>query len=196
MRKDITIPAILLILVAAAWYFNVVGLRQDLQRRNAEVSMLRSELDRLRKEGSGAQGVRSRITLYFIRQDPDEFVLVPAVREIDGVADARRVMEELIRGPGAGSQLLPVLPPGTNVRNTRVQDFVATVDLGEEVRTMNLGSRLELLTVAAIVNTLTKLPDVEAVRILVEGEPQETLAGHVDISGVLRRYDDAVKISD
>jgi len=193
LRRDITIPFILLILVAAAWYFNVVGLRQDLQRRNAEVSMLRAELDRLRKEESG---VRPRIALYFIKQEPDDFVLVPEVREIDGVADARRAMEELIKGPGAGSPLLPVLPPNTNVRDARVQDFVATVDLGEEVRTMNVGSRLELLTVAAIVNTLTKLPDVEAVRILVEGAPQETLAGHVDISGVLRRNDDAVKLQE
>ncbi len=193
LRRDITIPIILLILVAAAWYFNVVGLRQDLQRRNAEVSMLRAELERLRKEESGA---RPRIALYFIKQEPDDFVLVPEVREIDGVADARRAMEELIKGPGAGSSLLPVLPPNTNVRDARVQDFVATVDLGGEVRTMNVGSRLELLAVSAIVNTLTKLPDVEAVRILVEGAPQETLAGHVDISGVLRRNDAAVKLQE
>ncbi|HEY8497940.1 MAG TPA: GerMN domain-containing protein, partial [Limnochordales bacterium] len=44
------------------------------------------------------------------------------------------------------------------------------------------GTTGELLTVYGIVNTLTQLPGIRQVQIVVEGRPVETLAGHVDLT--------------
>ena len=47
------------------------------------------------------------------------------------------------------------------------------------------GSTGELLAVYSLVNTLTQLPQVAAVQILVEGEVVDSLFGHVDVSSPL-----------
>ena len=59
----------------------------------------------------------------------------------------------------------------------------AFVDLSPEVSTMHPGgSTNELLTVYAIVNTVTaNLSSVERVQILIGGKQADTLAGHVDL---------------
>ena len=52
---------------------------------------------------------------------------------------------------------------------------------------------MEILTVGAIVNTLTEFPDVEKVQILVEGKKVSTLFGHLDVSDPLSRSPGIIK---
>jgi spore germination protein GerM len=49
------------------------------------------------------------------------------------------------------------------------------------------------MTVYSIVNTLTELPFVRAVTILVEGKPIGALTGHLDLEGPLRRNTSMVR---
>jgi germination protein M len=129
-----------------------------------------------------------KVTLYFSDQQVE--YLVGEKRRIprrDRLPErAKAVLEELIRGPR--SELLPTIPRGTRVRGVTIgEDGVCTVDFdGAIVRNHPGGTSSELMTVYSIVESLTKnVTGVQTVRILVEGEPRETFAGHLFIGAPL-----------
>jgi hypothetical protein len=83
----------------------------------------------------------------------------------------------------------PVFPRDSAVRATfLLPDGTAFVDLGGPTLTngWGTGSHEELMAVYSIVSTVTtNFPEVKRVRILVNGEPAETLAGHISLRGSL-----------
>ncbi|UCF30715.1 MAG: GerMN domain-containing protein [bacterium] len=95
----------------------------------------------------------------------------------------RQSLEELIAGP-TKRKLAPAVPGGVRVREVFLRDGVAYVDLTAAVSENHPGgSWSELLTVYALVNTITEnFPEVDRVQLLIEGKESETLAGHIDIS--------------
>lgn len=123
-------------------------------------------------------------TLYY--GTPDGQGLAAVKREVplgDGPrAQGRQILEsELEPAPAPYVSLIPL---GTMLRAFFITDRGdAFVDLSPEVSTMHPGgSTNELLTVYAIVNTLTaNLSSVERVQILIDGKQADTLAGHVDL---------------
>ena len=88
------------------------------------------------------------------------------------------VMRELVKSSG-------VFPRDCVVRATfLLPDGTAFVDLGGPTLTQGwgTGSHEELMAVYSIVSTVTtNFPEVKRVRILVNGEPAETLAGHISL---------------
>ena len=123
-------------------------------------------------------------TLYYGTSDGQALAAVK--REVplgDGPrAQGRQILEsELESAPPPFHSLIP---PGTMLRAFYITDRGdAFVDLSPEVSTMHPGgSTNELLTVYAIVNTVTaNLSSVERVQILIGGKQADTLAGHVDL---------------
>jgi len=123
-------------------------------------------------------------TLYYGTSDGQALAAVK--REVplgDGPrAQGRQILEsELEPAPEPFHSLIP---PGTMLRAFYITDRGdAFVDLSPEVSTMHPGgSTNELLTVYAIVNTVTaNLSSVERVQILIGGKQADTLAGHVDL---------------
>ncbi len=91
------------------------------------------------------------------------------------------LIEALIDGPNL--DLAPTLPSGAAVKNYDIRNGVAYVDLNAAtVSGLTGGSESELLAVYSIVNTVClNLPEVEAVKILIEGESVATLKGHMDL---------------
>ena len=80
------------------------------------------------------------------------------------------------------------------VRSIRIEGEVAVLDFSAEFITNHWGgSSAEEMTVYSIVNTLTELPFVRAVTILVEGKPIGALTGHLDLEGPLRRNTSMVR---
>lgn len=83
---------------------------------------------------------------------------------------------------------VPVAPtdPGA-LQPTAPGGQFAVIDLrGTFVNSHPSGVEVESLTIASILGTLhTNLPQIEQVRFLVDGQPRETLAGHIDL---LRTY--------
>jgi len=128
--------------------------------------------------------------LYFARTVAEKQRMVPISRELPaGLTPAQAALEELIRGEVPRGCDRP-LAPGTTVRSVRVADGTASVDFSEELITgFRGGSDNEGVTVYAIVNTLTSLPDIDKVRIFVEGKTVNTIGGHLDVSAPLD-YDD------
>jgi len=92
------------------------------------------------------------------------------------------VMRELVKG-SANQGVSPVLPPDTVVLGAYLlPDGIAFVDLGGPTLTQGwgTGSHEELIGVYSVVQTVVaNFPQARRVRLLINGEPAETLAGHV-----------------
>ena len=81
-------------------------------------------------------------------------------------------------------------PSGTHVLNVTVSGTVATVDLSSEVTASTGGSFEENGEFKGLVYTLTGIPSINAVQVLVAGRKVETLpGGHLELDEPLRRSD-------
>ncbi len=132
------------------------------------------------------------INLYF--SDSQAMYLVPEKRKISQTPSlAIQAVVELIKGP-ENSELYPTIPKGTQVNEVYIADDIVYIDLSEEIfKNHPGGSSGELMTVYSIVNTLTEIPPIRSVQILVAGNERESLVGHVDISRPLLRDEDWIK---
>lgn len=102
---------------------------------------------------------------------------------------ARRALEHLLEPPG-DSPFVSALPRGTRILSVEVDDRqqVAYVNFSQElVDNHPGGSYGEGNTIHAIVQTLTGIPGIRRVQILVEGKTVETVAGHVSTQEPLER---------
>jgi spore germination protein GerM len=125
-----------------------------------------------------------RVTLFF--SDSTEGKLHPEERDIAKPAEPgaflRALFEELARGPTRPG-LIGVLPTRIQLRNGFLMpsgDVVLdlAVDSG-----LSFGSAEELAIVSSLVDTtLQNVANTQRVRILVNGEPAESLGGHVDLT--------------
>jgi len=96
---------------------------------------------------------------------------------------AKQILADLISGPET-ELALTALPPGTRLRQVYVlEQGTAFVDFSTDLkRGLGGGSTEELFTVYSIVNSLTlNVPEIRRVGILINGEPVETLNGHLDL---------------
>jgi spore germination protein GerM len=125
-----------------------------------------------------------RVTLFFA--DSAEGKLHPEERDIAKPAGAgaylRTLFEELSRGP-ARPGLIGVIPQRIQLRNGFLMPTGEVVlDLAVD-SSLSFGSDEELSIVAALVDTtLQNVANTQRVRVLVNGEPAESLGGHVDLT--------------
>ena len=100
---------------------------------------------------------------------------------------ARSIVEALIKGPQRG--LVRTIPEQTDIRAIYVTpEGICYVDLSAGVADHHPGGiKSELLTIYSIANSLVlNVPEVEAVKILVNGNESATLAGHIDLQVPLK----------
>ncbi|HEX4441058.1 MAG TPA: GerMN domain-containing protein [Thermoanaerobaculia bacterium] len=99
-----------------------------------------------------------------------------------GSAFLRALFAELQKGP-TGGELVAPLPPKVQLRNAfLLHEGEAVIDLAVDSG-LSFGSDEELAIVGSLVDTtLQNVADTTRVRILVNGEPAETLGGHVDLT--------------
>ena len=98
--------------------------------------------------------------------------------------DATGLWDELLTVSGRGSESL--LPSEAKLLEARQEGSTLVVSFsGELARGQYLGSNQEVALVYSIVNTMAQLPEVESVRILIEGHVVESLADHVDLTAPL-----------
>lgn len=94
---------------------------------------------------------------------------------------ARGAVLALIAGPN-DARLASVIAPGSKLLSLKVENGLATVNFNKAFSTNHWGSaETEELTVRSLVQTLTALPDIDRVQILIEGKTVQTLKGHVAI---------------
>lgn len=97
---------------------------------------------------------------------------------------AYQVVSAVICGPQS-DKLTNSIPKGTKLLTIRLLKDVAYVDLSEEFSTNIVDKRQEVLALYSIVNTLTGLPGIERVQILISGKRRDTLHGNVSIKNPL-----------
>lgn len=125
-----------------------------------------------------------RVTLFF--GDATRGRLQPEERDIPKPLGPgpylRTLFEELARGPSRPG-LVAVIPPRIQLRNGfLLPNGEIVLDLAVDA-SLSFGSAEELSIVASLVNTaLQNVANTERVRILVNGEPAESLGGHVDLT--------------
>ena len=180
------VAIVLLALVAAA----LAGALWHIYPEYRELKARQQRPDRVPARQGGEEGAPAGrpvvAELYFSRIVDGKQRMVAIKRELPpGLGVARGSLEELLRGEVPRGCDRP-LPPGTELLGIEVADGLATVDFSEHLRAgFQGGSDNEQVTVYSVVNTLTSLPTVDRVQILVEGETISTIGGHHDISGPL-----------
>ena len=125
-----------------------------------------------------------RVTLYF--PDQHGMLLHPEERDLPkpagGAAFLRALFAQLQKGP-TREGLIAVIPEKMQLRNAfLLPEGEAVIDVAADAG-LTYGSDEELTLVAALVDTmLQNVAETNRVRILVNGEPAETLGGHVDLT--------------
>jgi len=187
------VAIVLLALVAAA----LAGALWHIYPEYRELKARQLRSDRVPKRQVGEDAAPSGrpvvAALYFARIVDGKQRMVAIKRELPpGLGVVRGTLEELLRGEVPRGCDRP-LPPGTELLGIGLADGLATVDFGEHLRAgFQGGSDNEQVTVYSIVNTLTSLPTIDRVQILIEGERVSTIGGHHDISGPLAFDDELV----
>ncbi|HEY8394097.1 MAG TPA: GerMN domain-containing protein [Thermaerobacter sp.] len=106
------------------------------------------------------------------------------------LADLARTALENLLSPPPDSPFLPALPEGTRVLSVEVDESkqIAYANFSRELVSNHIGGSFnEGNTVHAIVQTLTGLPGIRHVQILVEGKVVDSLAGHIAVNRPLAR---------
>jgi hypothetical protein len=125
-----------------------------------------------------------RLTLFF--PDREDGKLKPEERDIAKPVGAggalKAIFSELQRGP-TRPDLAPPLPEKIQLRNAfLLPEGEVVLDLAVDAG-LSFGSDEELTIVASLVDTvLQNVAETRSVRILVNGEPAESLGGHVDLT--------------
>ncbi|HHT42319.1 MAG TPA: GerMN domain-containing protein [Firmicutes bacterium] len=128
------------------------------------------------------------VTIYLIKSEPTEFLLVPVQREIGGPASPTAALQALLNGPLTHEDLFASVPHTAKLLNLTVENGLATANFSREIVTgFNGGSLLESYLVTAIVNTLTEFDHIQQVQILVDGQVTESIGGHILVNQPLRR---------
>ncbi|MEK6266592.1 MAG: GerMN domain-containing protein [Clostridium sp.] len=91
------------------------------------------------------------------------------------------IMQELIKGPAAQSDLKPILPKETRLISFSIKDNIAHINLSKEAK-MVMTETKERICLEGIEASLTQLPSVARVKLTMENKNIVTLGGNFDIS--------------
>lgn len=111
--------------------------------------------------------------------------LLPEYRLGAGTINER--LQTLLKGPQS-SHLVGIMPEETRVISLQLEDDILYINFSEELITNHRGgSSSELMTIYGLVNTMTEIPEIDQIQILVAGRKVGTIAGHVDVLEPLSR---------
>lgn len=202
-KKPRTMKIVLMTLSLLAMLFLLVGcgLADKLQEwKNSEETPSQEEnqggtdedIQPLPQQGlDSSTGEQREVVLYFAASDGQSLQQeTRSIPKTEGVA--RATISELINGP-QNETLLPTIPNSTMLESIKIDEGLCTVDFSSELVDHHPGGLLnEELTVYSIVNTLTQFSTIDEVKILVDGQEIDTIAGHVDVSATMSRNPDLI----
>ena len=142
----------------------------------------------------GPPTMRRDTTVYVV--DVDKGCLVPVSVELPdgGVEEQIRAVVGAVAAAEESDSLVRCIPAGSALRNVAVQSGTAVLDFERGFTDPGFwsGSGTESLRVWGLVNAVTELKDIRKVRILSEGEPIESLGGHVELTEPLARDENLI----
>jgi len=123
------------------------------------------------------------VQLYFV--EPEGRFLQPEARLIAGCEEDSDCIRSMLEALRAGSQqgLLPVLPSETGILEIELENDLVRINFSRHLSDFHPGGSLsELLTVYSLSNSLSEnFPYLRQALILIDGQVQQTLKGHVRI---------------
>ncbi len=133
---------------------------------------------------------KNKKTVYLYFSDEKNSYLVSEERILfvseDPLEIGKTIISDLIQGPRGN--LVRTIPGDATLNAFYLsKDGTAFVDFSDTIREKHPGgSQTELLTVYSIVNSIAlNIPQVQRVKILIEGRESLTLAGHIDLTSPL-----------
>ena len=185
-RAAVLLLAALALAVAALLVWQAIQAARGRERPRAFLRVSPSAPTPAVTPGGPAAEARQtvRVTLFF--PGAEDAKLRPEERDIPRPsgpsAFLKALFGELARGP-AQAGLGGVVPQQIRLRSAfLLPEGQVVLDLGVDA-SLAVGSDEEMTVVAALVDTvLQNVADTTRVRILVNGEPAETLGGHVDLT--------------
>lgn len=132
-----------------------------------------------------------QITVYHATKDA--LNLVPETYVVDKTDNPPQTALMLLRNQPNDNELIRLMPSSARLLSLEIKHKIAYVNYNQNLSRYGGGSAMEVLLVAAIVNTLTEFPEIEAVQILIDGKHTDTLGGHMDISEPLSRSEQIIK---
>ncbi len=143
-----------------------------------------SEPDAFDTSVTAKQPEKTIIHLYFANKENS--FLIAEKRLLDRPDDPAKmgklIIGSLIKGPKEG--LMRTISSDTALRALFVtKDKTAYVDLTKAAREKHPGGcKSEIITIYSIVNSLIlNIPEIDTVKILIDGRESMTLAGHIDL---------------
>ena len=161
-KTIILIIVILILLGIGVWYF----LNYKKNNKIKENEIIPEE------EITEEQMRQTIVSLYFYNENTKS--LVSEGRLIDAKElikePYKELMQLLVNGP-QNNNLNKTIPDGTKVNKAELKGDVLYLDLSKEFIENHVGGEeQESITIYSIVNTMTRLTEVNAVKILIEGE--------------------------
>jgi spore germination protein GerM len=127
---------------------------------------------------------RAMIHLYFANKE-NSFLIAEKrllVQPDDPAQMGKLIIESLIKGPKEG--LMRTISSDATLRALFVtEDKTAYADFSPVIREKHPGGcKSEIITIYSIVNSLIlNIPEIDTVKILIDGRESMTLAGHIDL---------------
>ncbi|HLA66531.1 MAG TPA: GerMN domain-containing protein [Acidimicrobiia bacterium] len=121
--------------------------------------------------------------------------LIPVARLIDPSAPYVSTMQALLDGPPAGEggitpEISTAIPEGTTLNGVTLSGAIAVVDLSAEF-TSGGGSFSMMGRLAQVIYTMTRFPEIDGVRFLIDGTPTTVFGGEgVTVDDPATRPDD------
>lgn len=110
-----------------------------------------------------------KLNLYFLEEQSNE--IVAETREVEvqeNILTAKVAIQELLEGPKK-EELKSIIPKDTKLLDTKVEDSLAKVNFSKEFLDLSDTSD-KSLAIISVVNTLTDLPGIDKVNIMIEGK--------------------------
>ena len=170
MNKKIIviIIAIAIIIGIGVWYFVFYN-------KNTEVAT--NEIV-TQEEISEEQMRQTIVSLYFYNENTQSLTSEGRLIDVKELIDNpyEKLMELLIQGP-QNDNLVTTIPEGTKVNKAEVKGDILYLDLSKEfIENHSGGEEEESKTIYSIVNTMTNLTEVDAVKILIDGEENKAFS--------------------
>ena len=170
MKRLLLLVVILLVAAAGAWYFFTP--HGSVGSENLTIYYTESNGTTL---GQWAVSMRPRAAGEGDAERLHDVALYAAVQAVAGPASDVSAVR---------------FPAGTHVLNVTIAGSTATVDLSNDVAAATAGAYEESGEFKGLVYTLTGIPSINAVQVLVAGRNVETLpGGHLELDQPLRRTD-------
>lgn len=147
------------------------------------------------EEISTEQLRQTLITLYFKNKETGE--LAPEARMIDSKVLLNNPYNELVKllieGP-KNESLEKLIPEGTTVNNVQIDKGIVYIDLSVEfTKTGTMGAEEESKIISSIVNTLIELTEVSGVKILINGEENQSFeSGNLNFNEIFLKQNENI----